>query len=70
MAPVFSAERLYEIVDKAVEISIALPKRVDLANRVNDRRMVFAAEALPDLRQRGIRQRLAQIHGNLARQRH
>ena len=54
-----STKILKEIAYLAVEIDVLLPQLFDLADRVNDRRMMFSAEAPADFRQRGARQRLA-----------
>ena len=62
-------ERLKEISDEAVEISVGLPHLVDLLDRVNHRRMVLSPETTSDLRQRRMRQRFAQVHRDLSRQR-
>ena len=40
-----SPKRLEEGVDKVVEIAVAFPHVLDLADRVNDCRMMLAAEA-------------------------
>ena len=61
-----SPERLEEGVDKVVEIAVAFPHRLDLADRVNDRRVMLAAEAPADLGKRCVRELLAQIHRDLA----
>ncbi len=46
-AAVCSAERLEKAVDRRVEIAVALPQILDLPDRVDDGRVVLAAEALP-----------------------
>src|SRR6478736_4007385 len=62
-------ERLQEVVDECVEISVALSHVFDLPDGMNHRGMVLAAVAAADLRQRGVRQLLAQIHRDLTRDR-
>src|SRR5207244_12832011 len=61
----FSPETLKKIPNEAVEISVFFAQVLDLANRVNHGRRMFAAEASADLGKRGVRQRLAEIHRNL-----
>ena len=56
---VLLTKRRQEGVDKRVEIPVALAQRFDLADGMNHRRVVFAAEAPAYFWQRGIRQRLA-----------
>src|SRR5262245_26147209 len=65
-----SPERLEEVVDETVEISVAFPHVLDLADGVNDRRVMLSAVAAADLRKRRVRELLAQIHRDLARNRH
>src|SRR5262249_18970195 len=67
-API-SAKPFEKVIHQAVEIRIALAEVFNLANRVNHRRVMFAAEAAPDLGQRRVRERFAQIHRDLARHR-
>src|SRR5919199_5389785 len=60
-------ETFEKVRDQAVEFIVVLPEIFDLANGVNHRRVVLASEAAPDLRQRGVCERLAEIHRNLTR---
>src|SRR5947209_9952904 len=62
-------ESFEEIADQAVEIRVGLSEIFDLPNRMNHRRMMLSAETAADLGQRRVRQRLAQIHGDLPRHR-
>src|SRR5262245_53795681 len=64
------AESLQKITDQRVEISIALPQILDLTDRVNHGRVMLAAKAPADLGQRRVRERLAEVHGDLPRHRH
>jgi hypothetical protein len=52
-------ERLHQGVDKRVEISIPLPHDFDLLNRVDDRRVMLAAETPANLGKRCVRQGFA-----------
>ena len=63
------SERLHEGVDKRVEISVALTEILDLPDRMDDGRVMLAAKASSDFRERRIRERLAQIHCYLPRHR-
>src|SRR5437870_1000583 len=62
-----SAQRLQKAVDKCVERRITLSHFLDLSNRMDDRRVMFAAKTFADFRQRRVCQRLAEIHRDLAR---
>src|SRR5689334_4483257 len=64
-----SAKSFEESRHQGVEIAVLFSELLDLADRVDDGRMVLAAEAAADLGQRRPRQRLAEIHRNLARHR-
>src|ERR1017187_9477882 len=64
-----SAERLEQIVHQAVERRITLPESLYFLNRVDNRGMMFAAKAPANFRQRGVRQRLTQVHRDLPRHR-
>jgi hypothetical protein len=49
-------EPVYKAVDEVVEISVALPEVLNLADGVNNGRMMLAAETFPNLWQRGVRE--------------
>src|SRR6267154_6901242 len=63
----FLVESFEKITDQGVEISVLFSQLVHLPNRVDHCRMVLSAKASPYFRQRGVSQRLAQIHRNLPR---
>src|SRR5512138_1109396 len=69
LAAAESSERLKEIRDQTVEIPVGFSHLLDLLDRVNNRGMVLSPETPSDLRQRRVRQRLAEVHRNLSRQR-
>jgi len=62
-----SAKTFQETGDQVVEIAVLLAQFFDLADGVDDGRVVLAAKAPADLRKRCVGQRLAQVHGDLAR---
>src|SRR5436190_21454991 len=61
-----SAKSFEKIANQGVEIAVLFSLIFHLANRVDDRRLMFAAEAAAYLRQRRVGQRLAQIHRDSA----
>jgi hypothetical protein len=63
----FLMESFEKITDEGVEISVFFSELVDLPNRVNHSRMMLATKASSDLRQRGVGEGLAQVHGDLSR---
>src|SRR5438309_7196151 len=60
-----SLESLEKGAHQVVEIRLPLSKLLDLPDRVDHRRVVFAAKAAANLGQRGMGQRLAQVHRDL-----
>src|SRR5690348_17344435 len=58
-----------QVIDLFVEIAALLAHLFDFFDRVNHRRVMFAAETAADLRQRRVRQRFAEIHRHLPRHR-
>src|SRR5438309_6862957 len=66
----FLPKSFEKIADQGVEFAVVFSLIFDLSNRVNDRRVMFAAKTAPDFGQRGVGQRLTQIHRNLTRLRH
>src|SRR5262249_46034894 len=62
----FLLKCLAERVDQTVEGRVLLPHVLNFSNGVNHRRVVLAAKAAADLRQRGARERLAEIHRDLS----
>jgi hypothetical protein len=65
-----SPELLEEIGNQQAEVTFLLPQVLDLSNRVDDRGVMLSPETAPDFRKRRVRQRLAEIHRNLAGQGH
>ncbi len=55
-----------EVVDQAVEITLALIQFSDFGDAVQHGRVVFATKIAPDFRQAVGGQLLAQVHGDLA----
>ena len=53
------AKTIQKIADQGVEIRVLPAIRLDLSDRMDDRRVVLAAEAPSDFGQRRVRQRLA-----------
>src|SRR5262245_53253823 len=65
-----SSKRLHEAVYEPVELRVRLPEAVDLSDGVDHRRVVLAPELLAYLGQRGLGQRLRQVHRDLPGHRH
>src|SRR5687768_11136574 len=59
-------ELLQKVGHEAVEIGIPFSQLFDFLDGVNHCRMVLSPETSADLRKRRMRQRLAQVHRNLA----
>ena len=66
----YSCSRRFSSLDLLGERGVVADQALDLAHRVQHRGVVAAAEAPPDLGQRAQRQRLCQIHRDLARAHH
>ena len=63
-----SSELLDEAVDEPVELRISLAESVDLADGVDDSRVVLAAEGFTDIRKARFGEGLTHVHGDLPRQ--
>src|SRR6266852_7719 len=59
-------KRVEQLIEGAVQVLVAAPQGIDLVDRVQDRRMVLAAELPADLRQRRRGELFDQVHGDLA----
>ena len=53
-----SSQRIDQSLDHPVEVGVGAAERVDLADRVNDGRVVFSAEGLADIGKAGAGERL------------
>lgn len=62
-------DALDEVFDDLMKLGVLLALFGDLVVGVQDGRMVTAAEEVADLRQRGVGELAAEVHGNLARER-
>ena len=62
-----SIEGLEEILDQGIEGGVLLAIALDLSDGVDDRRVMFAPKTLSYLWKGGVGERLANIHGYLAR---
>src|SRR5689334_11926654 len=62
-------ESFEKTTHQGVEIPVLATQIVDLADGMNHRRMVLAAETASDFRQRRVRQRFTEIHRDLPRHR-
>src|SRR5260370_6224755 len=60
-----SAEGIHQPVDRAVQVLVATPQRVDLIDRVENRRVVLASELAANFRKRRGGELLHQIHRDL-----
>src|SRR6476660_4235925 len=60
-------ETIEKIADQSVEIAVLFPQVLDLTDRVNNGRVMLPAEAPADFWKRRMRQRLAEVHRDLAR---
>src|SRR5205085_9043714 len=56
-----------ELLDEVVDAAVFLDQLRDLRGRVDHGRVVAAAELLPDLGERAVRELAAQVHRDLAR---
>src|SRR5882762_10767554 len=62
------AERIHQLIDRAVQVLVAPAESVDLVDRMKDRGVMLAAELPTDFRQRRLGELLDQVHRNLARE--
>src|SRR5882762_4095561 len=63
------AERIHQLIDRAVQVLVAPAESIDLIYRMKDRGVMLAAELPADFRQRRLGKLLDQVHRNLARER-
>src|SRR5208282_1807686 len=61
------AQLLGQFIEQPVQILVVLAKLFNLVHRMQDGRMVLAAELASNFRQGGFGKMLSQVHRNLAR---